>query len=98
MQQQQQQQLQLQPEPDMNVDNTVLQQRYDGSAIATLDPPPQTCQIIPGLSLTTSRCEIPYLAPGFTASVAITSSTSSSTPTATTPNTDTSNAGKSAAS
>lgn len=24
--------------------------------------PPQTCQLVPGLSLTTSRCEIPYYA------------------------------------
>lgn len=26
------------------------------------DFPPQTCQLVPGLSLTTSRCEIPYYA------------------------------------
>lgn len=88
-------QQQLQQDPDMNIN---LQQRYDGSAIAKLDPPPQTCQIIPGLSLTTSRCEIPYYASSFTSSAAITSSTSSLTTTATTANTDTSNAGKSAAS
>lgn len=29
---------------------------------SNIEFPPQTCQLVPGLSLTTSRCEIPYYA------------------------------------
>lgn len=62
-----------------DTDHTALQQRYDDTTIAKLDPPPQTCQLVPGLSLTTSRCEIPYYASSFTASAAIPSPSSSTT-------------------
>ncbi|XP_055315527.1 uncharacterized protein LOC129575665 [Sitodiplosis mosellana] len=48
------------------VDETkMLQQRYDSSSVAKLDTPPQTCQLLPGLSLTSTRCEIPYYASSF---------------------------------
>lgn len=48
-------------------ESTTLQQRYDSSTVSKLETPPQTCQLVPGLSLTTSRCEIPYYASSFDA-------------------------------
>lgn len=46
-------------------ETTMLQHRYDSSTVVKLETPPQTCQLVPGLSLTTSRCEIPYYASSF---------------------------------
>lgn len=52
------------------MDETIeLKQRYDSSSIAKLETPPQTCQLVPGLSLTTSKCEIPYYASDFDADI-----------------------------
>lgn len=42
-----------------------LQQRYYSSTVNKVDTPPQTCTLMPGLSLTTSKCEIPYYASSF---------------------------------
>lgn len=44
-----------------------LQHRYDSPTVIKLETPPQTCQLMPGLSLTTSKCEIPYYASSFNA-------------------------------
>lgn len=65
----------------------ILQQRYDSSSVAKLDQPPQTCHLMPGLSLTSTRCEIPYYASSFdtstlhptTTSTPVTVSTSTTT-------------------
>lgn len=56
----------------------MLQQRYDSSSVAKLDQPPQTCHLMPGLSLTSTRCEIPYYASSFDTSTL--QSTTTSTP------------------
>lgn len=50
---------------------------YD-SSVTEVDIPPQECQLVPGLSLTSSRCEIPYYASS--ASSASSSSLPSSSP------------------
>lgn len=55
--------IQVQPTDE----TTALQHRYDSSTVLKLETPPQTCQLVPGLSLTTSRCEIPYYASSFNA-------------------------------
>lgn len=60
---------------------TAIKRRYDDYTIAKLNPPPQSCQLVPGLSLTTSRCEIPYYASSL--ANAITTSTSTTTTTTT---------------
>lgn len=39
-----------------------IQFNYYDSSIKNVDLPPQICQLVPGLSLTTSKCEIPYYA------------------------------------
>lgn len=49
-------------------DSKALQLQYESSSVTKLEIPPQTCQLVPGLSLTTSRCEIPYYASSFDAS------------------------------
>lgn len=44
-----------------------LKQQYDSSSVTKLEIPPQTCEVVPSLSLTTSKCEIPYYASSFDA-------------------------------
>lgn len=41
--------------------NKIVEKVYEHSK-SNNEFPPQTCQLVPGLSLTTSRCEIPYYA------------------------------------
>lgn len=62
----------------------ILQQRYDSSSVAKLDQPPQTCHLMPGLSLTSTRCEIPYYASSFDTSTLHSTTTSTPVTTSTT--------------
>lgn len=56
-------------------------QLYEDYSLSKLDPPPQTCQLVPGLSLTTSRCEIPYYASSLTNVITTSTSTTKTTTT-----------------